>query len=65
MAIIGHFKFDCVEIFHGYPYVPETVHFAFLVLDAHLDALTYKGTHLKFKMCDISLSSLLRIGMCV
>ena len=34
MAIVGHFKFDCVEFFHGsYPYVPETVHFAFLVLD--------------------------------
>ena len=33
MAIVGHFKFDCVEIFHGYPYVPQTVHFALLVLD--------------------------------
>ena len=33
MAIVGHFEFDCVEIFHGFPYIPETVHFAFLVLD--------------------------------
>ena len=31
MAIVGHLEFDCVEIFHGYPYIPETVHFAFLV----------------------------------
>ena len=33
MAIVDHFEFDCVEFFHGYPHIPETVHFAFLVLD--------------------------------
>ena len=33
MAIVCHFEFDCVNIFHGYHYIPETVHFAFLVLD--------------------------------
>ena len=35
MAIVGHFEFDCDEICHGYPYmyIPDTVHFAFLVLD--------------------------------
>ena len=31
----------------------------------HLDTLTYKGTHHKFKMCAIPLSCLLRIGVCV